>query len=82
MPNGRLLPGTEAGAAGKPQGPAFHACPRLRCYASSRSFGTLAEAEAFAERQAKQSHIGYAIYQVLLGRLKLLKLFDPPPAPC
>jgi hypothetical protein len=62
--------------------PTFHACPRLRCYAPSRAFHKQADAEQFAERQANQTHIGYAVYQVMLGRLKLLKMFDPPPAAC
>jgi len=69
-------------AKAKPNEPVFRACPRLRCFAPSGAFGNRDAAEKFAARHAQQGRIGYAVYQVLQGRFKLLKLFDPPPAPC
>jgi hypothetical protein len=68
-------------AEARPHEPVFRACPRLRCFAPSGAFRNRDAAEKFAACHARQSRVGYAVYQVVAGRLKLLKLFDPPPAP-
>jgi hypothetical protein len=59
--------------------PAFHACPGSRSFAPSRCFGTQAEAERFAEEQARRLHVGYAVYRRLRGRLKLLRVIAAGP---
>jgi hypothetical protein len=55
----------------------YHVAPTMRCRSPAKSFRSEQMALEYAQKAAATYHVGYAVWRVRKGTLRLLKRYPP-----
>jgi hypothetical protein len=55
----------------------FHAVPAMRCHCPAKHFRNVRQALEYARQAADTFRVGYAVWRVRKGTLRLLKRYPP-----